>query len=702
MTLAPAKPASPAPPRTTRAPGPGWSGVAMLAAALAMLLWLLVVAAIHLTQGIADVGIWDLWAVLRGTASDQAATIIAESRLPRLGAAVVVGVALGASGATMQAVARNPLASPDTTAVNAGAFLALTAVAALGISTGILGGTAVAFLGGLAAAAVVITLASGADASAVRLVLAGSVITLGLASVTSVLLLLFPWQTQGLFAWGAGSLSQNSSAAVRQILPLVAITVVLVIAMGRRLDLLQLGDEAARTLGVAVGRTRAVFVVLAVLLAACAVTVAGPIGFIGLCAPVLMRLLSRWVRPMRRHRLLVPMSAVAGCALVLTADVALRMAFGPQQGVTLPTGVVTTILGAIFLIVLAQTIRTGLAGDTLVTMRSGTLLGRRHPGIMIGSAVLIMLGLAIAGVLLGDRIVLLGDVANWLRGHASLRLDIVLDTRVPRVAAALLAGGSLALAGALVQNVTRNPLADPGILGVTSGAGLGAVIVLVTTSAPSFFHLLAGGAIGAVLAALVVFGLSARDGMDQARMVLVGIGTGAAASAVTTLLLVRTDPWSQNKAITWLGGSTYGAAPYQLIPMVAVLAIAALVLMRTHRDLDLVQFDETTPRVLGINLGRARLIHLSLAVALTAAATVSVGVIAFVGLVAPHAARILIGKRHITMLPLTVLLGASLVCCADLVGRFAIAPAQLPAGLVTALIGTPYFLWFLWQMRADR
>ncbi len=705
MAIAPAKPVAPQrvvpdPPGLTLRPG--WSAAALALAAGGLAVWLLVASVIHLTQGIASVGLADAWALLTGQATDQAAAVIAESRLPRLAAAVVVGAALGASGATMQGVARNPLASPDTTAVNAGAYLALTVVAALGLSTGILTGAAVAFLGGLAAAALVIALASGSDASAIRLVLAGSVITLGISSITSVLLLLFPWQTQGMFAWGAGSLSQNGSAAVRQILPVVVIALLVLVVLGRRLDLLQLGDEAARTLGMAVGRTRAMFVVLAVLLAACAVTVAGPIGFIGLCAPVLMRLVARWVRPMRRHRVLIVMSAVAGIALVLSADVAMRMIFGSEQAVSLPTGVVTTILGAAFLIVLAQTIRTGMMGDSLVTMRSGTRLGRRHPWLLCGFGLVVLAGIAIAGLLLGDRIVLLGDVANWLRGVASLQLEIVLDTRAPRVGAALLAGMCLALAGALVQNVTRNPLADPGILGVTHGAGLGAVVAIVTQGTSSFFGLLTGGLIGATVAALIVFGLSARDGMDQARMVLVGVGTGAAASAITTLLLVRTDPWSQNKGITWLGGSTYGAQPYQLIPMLVVLGVTAVVLMRTKSDLDLLQFDETTPRVLGIAVGRSRMLHISIAVVLTAVATASVGVIAFVGLVAPHAARILIGKRHAYMLPLTAITGAALVCLADAVGRFAIAPGQLPAGLVTALIGTPYFLWFLWRMRADR
>lgn len=676
------------------------SGGAGLALAVGVVLaWLVGAVVVHLTQGTADLTVADLWAVVTGAGTGEGAAVVAESRVPRLVAALVVGSALGASGATMQGVARNPLASPDTTAVNAGAYLALTVVAVSGVSLGVFSGAAVAFVGGLLAALTVVAISSGAGVSAIRLVLAGSALTLGLSAITSVLLLLFPWQTQGLFAWGAGSLAQNGSEAVRQLAPLVVVGLALLMLLGRRLDLLQLGDDAARSLGVAVGRTRLGLVAIAVLLATTAVSIAGPIGFVGLCAPVLVRMLARRVPALRRHRVLVPVSAVAGVALVLSADVFARAAFGAVSGVTLPTGVITSLLGAAFLVVLAQRARTGMTGDALAGMRGATR--RRTVSVAVLAVALVALGGAlVAGVLVGDSLVLLGDVANWLQGVASVRIDVVLSTRVPRVLAALLAGMALALAGALVQGVTRNPLADPGVLGISAAAGLGAVTTIVVLPSVSFPQTLAGALAGAAVAALVIFTLGTRGRADQGRMVLVGVGTGAAAGALTTLLLVRTDPWNQNAAITWLGGSTYGASFGQLVPLVLVLLAAAVVLVPLHRDLDLLQWDEDTPHVLGVDVPRVRRTVLALAVLLTAAATASVGVIAFVGLVAPHAARLLVGKRHALLLPLAVVLGGLLVVCADLVGRVALAPAQIPAGLMCAVIGTPYFVWLLWRMRA--
>lgn len=665
--------------------------------------WLLAAAWWHLTQGVADVGAGDVFAVLTGGAADnQTAAVVVSSRIPRLLAAILVGAALGASGAAMQAMARNPLASPDTTAVNAGAFLALTIVAAFGISTGVISGTVVAFLGGLAAAAVVITLSSGPEASAIRLVLAGSVLTLGLASITSVLLLLFPWETQGLFAWGAGSLGQIGSGAVQQAAPIVIASLLALLVLGRRLDLVQLGDDAARSLGVNVTSTRLSAMALAVLLAASAVTVAGPIGFVGLCAPVIVRLLAGRVRVLTRHRVLIPVSALAGIALLLSADVLIRVVADPTSGVMIPAGIATTILGAIFLIVLAQRMKVSSAGDSLATLRGGMRFGRSHPGLVIGAAALLLLAAAVAGALLGDRMLLLGDIWNWLNDRAALPLEITLDRRIPRMTAAILAGACLALAGTLVQNVTRNPMADPSILGFSNAAGLGAVTVIVMMTAPSFIHLLIGGLLGVTVAAVVVFGFAARDEMNPIRMVLVGVGTGAAATAVTTMLIIGTDPWNQNKAITWLGGSTYGVNFSHQIPMVIALGVGVVLLLRTVRDLDVMQIDETTPRILGVNVRWSRIGHVALALVLTAAATVSVGVIAFVGLVAPHAARIIVGKTHRNLIPLAILLGALLVSVADTVGRTVIAPGQIPVGLVTAVIGTPYFLWLLWYLRDGR
>ncbi len=670
---------------------------ALLGTGLAALL--LLGSAVHLTQGTASVDALDVLRLVFGGASGDTTAVVVESRLPRLLSALLVGAALGVAGAVLQSVSRNILASPDTLAVNAGAHLSVVAVAAFGVSLPLLGAAGVAFAGGLAAAVFVLALSGTGGTGIVRLVLAGTAIALALISVTQVLLLLYAQETRGLFAWGEGSLEQNGLAGVRTLGPLVGLALAALLGLARRLDLVHVGDDHARTLGVHVGRVRFAAIGLAVLLAAAAVTLAGPIGFVGLAAPALARLLAPAVPGLHRHAALIPFSAALGAVLLLGADVLLRAIISPQRALEVPTGVVTTILGAIFLIVLARTARitSATAEPPAAGARSGVSAIRYRVVLVV--LALATVGVAVGAVLLGDAKLLLGDVVNWLSGQAGPLVTGVLDTRVPRVVAALLAGAALALGGALTQAVARNPLAEPGMIGVVGGAGLGAVTVITLVSGVGFWTLTGAAGLGAALAMAVVFAVAARGGFTSERLVLIGFGVHAATQAVVTLLITLSDPWNETKALTWLGGSTYGRTLTHLVPMALVLVLAAPVLVRMRRELDLLALDDETPRVLGVPVARSRLLLLTCAVLLTGAAVAGIGVLTFVGLIAPHAARAIVGSRHSRLLPAAALLGAILVCVADTVGRTVIAPGQLPAGLMTAIIGAPYFVWLLYRHR---
>ncbi|TFB80345.1 iron ABC transporter permease [Terrimesophilobacter mesophilus] len=671
----------------------GWGLPALIGGVGAVILLLAVV---HLTQGTAAVGAGELLDLVTGRGTDDAAAVVIASRLPRLVAGLLVGLALGAAGAAMQSVSRNILASPDTLAVNAGAFLAIVAVAAFGVTLPVLPAGLVAFGGGLLAAALVLSLSSGGSGS-LRLILAGSAIALGLASITAVLLLLFSQETIGLFAWGSGSLGQIGIQAAAQMAPVILIGIAGLLVLSRRLDILSLGDDSARVVGVDPRSTRIIAVTLAVLLSAATVTIAGPIGFVGLCAPAIVRLLAPRIRGLYRHRVLVPVSGLVGIVVVLGADVALRGLLGAQAGVEVPTGVVTSLLGAAFLIALAY--RVGDSGITSTRIALARLRTRRRFLLTIGIIAAATIGAVIAATLLGDARMLLGDVANWITGRAGDTTTFILNTRMPRVLVALLAGAALALAGAIVQAVSRNALAEPGILGVVGGAGLGAIAVITAVPLAGAWLVTGAALAGAALSATLVFGLAARGGLSQNRLVLIGIGVAAGTLAVITLLIVLTDPYNETKALTWLSGSTYGRSFESALPVLVAVAIALPILVWRRRNLDLLALDDDTPRLLGVPLGRSRLAMLSIAVALTAAAVSSVGVIAFVGLVAPHAARVLVGGRHSRVIPAAALLGAILVSVADTIGRTVIAPGQLPAGLVTAIVGAPYFAWLLWRSR---
>ncbi|MGV9455871.1 iron ABC transporter permease [Streptomyces sp. NPDC003635] len=669
------------------------TGAAAVTAGLVLIVAALAV--VDITQGTAAVGASEVWKAFTGQAEAGDASVVIESRLPRMTAGILVGAMLGMAGAALQAVSRNVLASPDTLAVNAGSYLALGLVAVTGVSLPLLASSGVALLGSLAAAAVVLGL-SGLGTGTVRLVLAGTALMLGLNAVTEGLLLLFPEETHGLYQWNQGSIGQNGFDGVVRMAPLGVVGLLGLLLVARRVDALALGDDAARGLGVPVRATRITAVVLAALLSAASVTLAGPIGFVGLCAPALVRALARRFRGFARTRVSLPVTGLTGAALVLGSDVLLRSLVPADLAVAVPTGVVTSLVGAVFLVGMAVRLK-----DTEAAAAPDRLRIRSRAVFVTVTVVLavVLVGVTIAAVLLGDAKLLLGDVVNWAQGRAGQTVSFVLDTRMPRVLAALLAGAALALSGTLIQAVTRNPLAEPAVLGVSGGAALGAVLLVTTVPLAGSWGLAGAAFAGAAVSSVIVFGLAARDGFQQNRLVLVGIGVATAATALISLLIVLTDPFNAVKALTWLSGSTYGRTMPDVVPLAVVVALGTAVAVLRRGELDLVSLDEDTPRLLGLDLARGRLGFLVLGVLLSATAVAAAGTIGFVGLVAPHAARALVGRRHVRVVPVAMLLGAALVCTADLLGRTVIAPAQLGAGMVTAVIGTPYFLYLLVRSR---
>ncbi|MGW0686197.1 iron ABC transporter permease [Streptomyces sp. NPDC002754] len=681
--------------------GGGPAGVAVLAL-------LLVVTAVvglwHLTQGTSGVGAGDLMRYLTGSRDTSGGAPVGEiftgSRLPRLLAGVAVGFALGCAGTLLQSVTHNSLASPDTLAVTSGAYFTLTVVAAFGIAVPLWASGAAAFVGGLAAAALVLLLAGrAAGTTGTRLILAGSATAMALDAATGTLLILFDQNTTGLFAWGSGSLAQLNIDASLRALPVMAVVLCVALALSRRLDVMNLGDDTAATLGVPIRTTRVTAVICAVFLTGAAVTLAGPIGFVGLGAPVLARLIASRVQALRRHLYAVPAAGLFGALLILLADGTLRAVQGADGAASIPTGVPTALLGAVVIIVLALRLRD--TGQIRQPPGARVKLRSRRAFLLVvcGATALLVVAVLVA-VLAGSLWLRTGDLALWARGAAPDLVGMALEDRVPRVAAAVLAGAALGLAGSVVQGAVRNPLAEPGILGITAGAGLGAASV-VTSGLPGGRAVMIAVAVAAGLATFAVIALlSWRGGFLPDRFVLIGIGCGYGLSSVTTFLLLRADPYNTPQIFTWLSGTTYGRTMSDVVPVAVALALALPVLLAMRSRLDLLAVDEDTPRIVGVRVERTRFTALAIAAVLAALSVIAVGVVGFVGLVAPHLARSLVGARHGRSIPVAMLLGAVLVCVADALGRTLVAPAQMPAGLMIALVGAPYFVWVLRRSRA--
>jgi ABC-type Fe3+-siderophore transport system permease subunit len=614
--------------------------------------------------------------------------IVRGLRLPRAVAGLLAGAALAVAGVLFQAVTRNPLAEPATVGVNAGAMLAVTVVAAVASPLAGAPTILVAAAGGLVAAGLVWALATALGLTPLRLVLAGTAVSLTLAAVTATLQLVREVQASGLFLWGAGSLLQDGWSGVRVAAPVVLAALLAALALGRSLDVAVLGDDAAAALGQRAARFRALAGLLGVLLAAAAVSLVGPIAFVGFVAPHLVRLCG-----IRRHRPLTLVAAPLGGALLLAADVAAQRVARASE---LPAGVFTALIGVPLLVVAAR--RLGAAPEVGVGSSLSVNGRTARPGrVLAGLAA--ALGVAcFLGLLLGDVELAAGALLHALVGVGDPLAEIVVELRAPRVVVAALAGACLAAAGVVLQGVVRNPLAGPEVVGVSSGAALAAVsaLVLVPSLPPAALPVVAF--LGGVGALALVLALAGARGAPPARLAVVGLAVTAAASAIVSLLLVLASARIA-MVIEWLAGTTYGrgwGAAAQLAPAALVL----LPLAWLHaRKLDALAVGNEGALALGIRVPRVRAGLLALGAALASTTIAAVGGLSFVGLLAPHAARLLVGSLHRRLLPVAALLGALLVSVADTVGRAALAPTEIPAGLVVAFLGAPYLVLALLRAR---
>ena len=275
---------------------------------------------------------------------------------------------------------------------------------------------------------------------------------------------------------------------------------------------------------------------------------------------------------------------------------------------------------------------------------------------------------------------------------------IVVELRAPRALMAILVGGGLAIAGASFQALLRNALAEPYILGISGGAAAGAVLVLAGgwVSATSFALPIAAF-VGATLAVVLVFGvaLSANRRMDVRMLLLAGVVVGAFFSAFIALILALAEAPTVRSAVLWMMGSLSGAS-WRTVGVVSIYTFPlALILFTLARPLNLMAISEETATYLGEDVERVKRLAYGAASLVAAAGVAFVGVIGFVGLIIPHAVRLLVGPDHRVLLPLSFLAGAGFLMLADLLARTVIAPAEIPVGVVTAFVGVPFFLLLL-------
>ena len=311
----------------------------------------------------------------------------------------------------------------------------------------------------------------------------------------------------------------------------------------------------------------------------------------------------------------------------------------------------------------------------------------------------LLAGALILSVILGAARLPLGTVIDTLLGGGDqTSRSIVLGLRLPRAALAVMVGGGLGLAGATFQALLRNPLAEPYVLGVSGGAAVGAVAAVVlgwNIFAPWSLPLAA--LLGALLAIAVVLRIATQASrtLDTRVLLLAGVVVGAFFNAVILLMLTFASAETFRSAVFWMMGSLAGASWGANVLLAAYMAPAAVALIVMARPLNLLAVGEETALYLGTRVERVKLASFLIASLLVAAGVAVSGIIGFVGLIVPHAVRLLWGGDHQLLLPASFLLGASFLLFADMVARTVAAPAELPVGVITALVGVPLFVMLL-------
>ncbi|WP_028550608.1 FecCD family ABC transporter permease [Paenibacillus sp. UNC451MF] len=316
-------------------------------------------------------------------------------------------------------------------------------------------------------------------------------------------------------------------------------------------------------------------------------------------------------------------------------------------------------------------------------------------------ACLVMLLLSVISISVGAVSIPISDVASSLFNNASSSYFIVHELRLPRVIVAILAGFGLAVAGGILQSLVRNPLASPDVIGITKGAGFTAAAVIFLFPKSPIYVLPLAAFVGAVAAFLILLALSKRLTLTPASLALVGVAIGAVFQAGIQYLIV-TNPTNVNMALLWMSGSLWGRGWSQVQYLLPAMAVLLAFAYGSFKKLNVFQLGDEISVSLGLQIIRERFWLFLLAVALSGISVSAVGAIGFIGLLAPHMARSLVGSLNQWLLPLAAVIGADLMLLGDCLGRVIIIPREVPVGIMTAIIGAPYFIYLLRRERIRR
>ncbi|WP_183743406.1 Fe(3+)-hydroxamate ABC transporter permease FhuB [Rhizobium sp. BK196] len=600
--------------------------------------------------------------------------IFAYAILPRGAVAILAGAALGLAGALLQRLLRNPIADPSTLGVSSGAQLAI--VAATLFFPEVLDGyrAFVALAGAAVAMALVFLLGWRRAFEPITMAVSGLLVGITCSALSAAMTLSQGEYLMSLVTWNGGSLSQQdwSTTVTLGLELLLGLAVTLLLL--RPLTLLGLGDSSARSLGVALAGTRIAVASLAVALSAGVAAAVGLVSFVGLAAPAMIRLLG-----IRTARSILLLSPVAGGILLWLCDGVVQLV-ASSAGETFPTGSVTALIGGPLLLWLLPQVRA-----VEPPQPPDSVFVSRAPLSRLVLILCLLPPLAWAALC----------VARLPDGWALLSGDLfweLFPARWPRLVASAAAGGLLAMAGAMLQRLTGNPMASPEVLGVSGGAGVGYAVALSVSAdagAPALF-LGAGG--GAVFVLIIVALFAARRHLPPERLLLAGISVSAFSSAILSALLAVGDQRAW-QILAWLGGSAAAATPGTAAFLAGLTIVILAISLIFTRWLVILPLGAPTAMALGLPLVGARTMMVLMAGIATAAASLLVGPLSFIGLMAPHIAHRAGFEKPGSRLLASAVIGSVLMVIADLGARTATFPYELPLGLFAAFAGAPYLVW---------
>ncbi|MBL5899081.1 Fe(3+)-hydroxamate ABC transporter permease FhuB [Lelliottia amnigena] len=599
------------------------------------------------------------------------------SLLPRLAISLLVGAGLGLVGVLFQQVLRNPLAEPTTLGVATGAQLGIT-ITTLWALPGALTSQFAALAGACIVGALVFGVAWGKRLSPVTLILAGLVVSLYCGAINQLLVLFHHDQLQSMFLWSTGTLTQTDWSIVQRLWPQLLGGVLLTLLLLRPLTLMGLDDGVARNLGLALSLARLGALTLAIVLSALLVNAVGIIGFIGLFAPLLAKMLG--ARRLLARLILAPL--IGALILWLSDQIILWLA---RVWMEVSTGSVTALIGAPLLLWLLPRLRSMSAP----AMDAGDKVYAERQHILWFS----LAGVGVLVLICWLALSLGRDASGWHWASGTLLNDLA-QWRWPRISSALIAGVMLAVAGCIIQRLTGNPMASPEVLGISSGAAFGVVLMLFFVPGDAFGWLMPAGSLGAAATLFIIMIAAGRGGFSPHRMLLAGMALSTAFTMLLMMLQASGDP-RMAQILTWISGSTYNATGAQVmhsgIAMLLLLAVTPL----CRRWMTILPLGGETARAVGVALTPSRVGLLLLAACLTAVATMTIGPLSFIGLMAPHIARMMGFRRTMPFIVMSALTGGMILVIADWLGRMVLFPYQIPAGLLSTFIGAPYFIYLL-------